>query len=478
MIYAFGKNVLAPLSLRGMDAKEAQERLSKFNSTVLQRLLLLLYIVYPGVSVAIVQIYSCTTLADGRSFLNADLHIQCYDTMHYKYIIAGAAWIFVVPIGVPAFFIWLLRRFKVPQLAAIRLDNAWLREAVKKVWEAGVPQPEVDVQVLAMEDISEVHLDILCAVLLYGASKEQAADMLSGKLSGVAFEEQYRAEKAKKAKKAEPKGMIARVKAFATGILPAIKKRFKHALGIMNDEEPEVADKVLVGPERRQDLLERLLYWSKNSGRLAVPVINWDDLDAGEDEDEGEAEEESTAEKEPALAATQDLSAAAVETSADCEALRLSLQLSLLTLQHSAEAHNAKYGGVLSKDVPKLKKRAIQEVGFLISSYRCGCWYWEVVELFRKLILTSVISLVAPGSATQVTVGCLISFVMLLLNLKLQPFYMATLNEVNTIAQLNLFFFLFVGILLCVPSCPLPVLCPAFSHAQLNQEGEDRRRWQ
>ena len=70
--------------------------------------------------------------------------------------------------------------------------------------------------------------------------------------------------------------------------------------------------------------------------------------------------------------------------------------------------------------------------------------------MFRKLILTSIISLVAPGSATQVTVGCLISFVMLILNLRLKPFYIDTLNFVNQIAQLNLFFFLFVGILLKV----------------------------
>ena len=35
------------------------------------------------------------------------------------------------------------------------------------------------------------------------------------------------------------------------------------------------------------------------------------------------------------------------------------------------------------------------------SAYHTGTWYWEVVELMRKLALTSILSLIAPGSAGQ-----------------------------------------------------------------------------
>jgi magnesium-transporting ATPase (P-type) len=72
------------------------------------------------------------------------------------------------------------------------------------------------------------------------------------------------------------------------------------------------------------------------------------------------------------------------------------------------------------------------------------------VELARKLILTSILALVQPGSATQVVVGLIIAFIMLLLNLRLKPFFGDTLNFVNTIAQLNLFCILFVALLLKV----------------------------
>lgn len=33
--------------------------------------------------------------------------------------------------------------------------------------------------------------------------------------------------------------------------------------------------------------------------------------------------------------------------------------------------------------------------------YTVSCWYWEVIELLKKFVLTSVLSFVEPGTATQ-----------------------------------------------------------------------------
>ena len=68
----------------------------------------------------------------------------------------------------------------------------------------------------------------------------------------------------------------------------------------------------------------------------------------------------------------------------------------------------------------------------------------------RKLALTSILALIASGSAGQVVVGLLMSFFMLLLNLHFKPFAENVLNTVNILAQLNLFFVLFVALLLKV----------------------------
>jgi hypothetical protein len=92
--------------------------------------------------------------------------------------------------------------------------------------------------------------------------------------------------------------------------------------------------------------------------------------------------------------------------------------------------------------------------------------YWEVVELIRKLALTSILALIAPGSAGQgacvsihargllcrtsadacvhvgrpaaVVVGLLLAFIALLLNLHLKPYAENGLNLINNFAQLNL----------------------------------------
>jgi hypothetical protein len=52
-LWLLGRLLLAPLFLRGVPPAEREERMARFNSTLLSRTLLAMYLVYPGVSVAI-----------------------------------------------------------------------------------------------------------------------------------------------------------------------------------------------------------------------------------------------------------------------------------------------------------------------------------------------------------------------------------------------------------------------------------------
>lgn len=72
------------------------------------------------------------------------------------------------------------------------------------------------------------------------------------------------------------------------------------------------------------------------------------------------------------------------------------------------------------------------------------------MELVRKLMLTSILALIAPGSAGQVVVGFVLAFIMLMANLRIRPYGDPGLNTINAIAQLNLCAFLFVALLLKV----------------------------
>ena len=513
-IWYIGKHLVARFTLRGVPEEEAAERHARFNSTVLQRVLLILYLCYPGVSVAIVGMFSCVTLKSGESFLNADLNIMCWDKLHWRYVAAAVVWVFVVPVGVPVLFIRLLHRFHVPQLARLKTHNAWLRECVKKLWEQGIAQPTMDPMLCTVHSISDVHLELLSAVLLKEADKEQAADIVSGVLTGEAFEEALEAEAkaAEAAKAAETNahpGFVARVVLRAKELKERGKARVSHTLGIAIDET------VIKGNARREILLQRLLLWAPSSGELAIPTILWVD----------EAVAEEVAEKEAPAAGEEGSTGKGPRRS---DALLLNaLELPPSELAPAVTTTKLdQYHNIRSEDVNAMQKAALEETGFLFAAYHCNCWYWcvharaaalratcrhrcmttppppperrEVVELARKLILTSLLALVQPGSATQgaprvlplpclemrrarsrvlaacalaVTVGVLIAFLMLLLNLRLKPFNDDTLNFVNTIAQLStclaraaasacltdaracaadLFFFMFVALLLKV----------------------------
>ncbi len=41
---------------------------------------------------------------------------------------------------------------------------------------------------------------------------------------------------------------------------------------------------------------------------------------------------------------------------------------------------------------------AIDRMGFLLNAYQVSCWYWEMVELVRKLILTGILVVVYQGT--------------------------------------------------------------------------------
>jgi len=76
----------------------------------------------------------------------------------------------------------------------------------------------------------------------------------------------------------------------------------------------------------------------------------------------------------------------------------------------------------LSWDGTSPKERlALAHLGFLFKGYRVGVWYWEVVELIRKLIFNALMSFIYPGSRTQLVLGFVVAVVFALASAKLVP---------------------------------------------------------
>jgi len=88
-----------------------------------------------------------------------------------------------------------------------------------------------------------------------------------------------------------------------------------------------------------------------------------------------------------------------------------------------------------------------KHLAFLVQDYRPEVWYFEVVEMVRKVFLTGVAVLVFNGTLNQIAIGLLVCLASLLLYTHLRPFANAATNTLATLAQLCLFLTLFGGMM-------------------------------
>jgi hypothetical protein len=379
------------------------------------RLLLLLFIVYPGVSVGIFGIFSCTTLSSGVAFLNADLTVRCFTRKHLGYMAAGVIWVFVFTVGIPVYFIYLLYEYHVPLLADTYRRNAELFEAIKLAALHGLPLLRDGELPPSVDSVSDVQLGALIALLVQSSSVEHALQILSGQagLPDVRNPDDYNEAAVKKLPLR--RRLAKTIKFLARGAARRMSSHlFSKAPPLSLDEQ-----KVIDDAKRHSLLLTCLLRWCHTSGKVGVPVLRWSER--AEDE---EGEEEKHRNQETRLGAAYDLKHAP-------------------TKRRLAKAWAAAH-------LRELENRARHKVGFLFVQYSPSCWYWEVVELLRKLMLTSILALIAPGSAGQVVSGLLLALFALLANISFQPWEARVMNQLNQMVQLNLVLLMLTALILKV----------------------------
>ncbi|XRB24266.1 ABC transmembrane type-1 domain-containing protein [Pseudoscourfieldia marina] len=92
--------------------------------------------------------------------------------------------------------------------------------------------------------------------------------------------------------------------------------------------------------------------------------------------------------------------------------------------------------------------RAVAQGGFIFASYHSSAWFFELVDLARKLVLTGLLVFVDPGGISQLVVGLLVCLSMLLYSQHLRPFVDNAVDQANFHANVLLFVVLFAGLLL------------------------------
>lgn len=90
----------------------------------------------------------------------------------------------------------------------------------------------------------------------------------------------------------------------------------------------------------------------------------------------------------------------------------------------------------------------LSSLKFLFQEYQPKFWYFEIIETLRKLFLTSVLSVISPGSTKQLVYGNLFVVVCLIVYIILSPFDDLELTTTSAICQLQIWFILFLSILI------------------------------
>ncbi len=91
--------------------------------------------------------------------------------------------------------------------------------------------------------------------------------------------------------------------------------------------------------------------------------------------------------------------------------------------------------------------KAKAALAFLWSAYEPCFWYWEIIETFRRIMLTAVLSILAPGSSKQNVFGIVLTF----LFTKLYGFYQPYLEDnddlLADLGQVQIFFTFFATLI-------------------------------
>ena len=80
-----------------------------------------------------------------------------------------------------------------------------------------------------------------------------------------------------------------------------------------------------------------------------------------------------------------------------------------------------------------------RHLSFFWMDYKGCYWYWEIIELLRKMVLNGLLILCEQGSILQLAVALLIITIHLLLIIRVQPFLVYDNNALNAWSNFLLF---------------------------------------
>jgi len=89
--------------------------------------------------------------------------------------------------------------------------------------------------------------------------------------------------------------------------------------------------------------------------------------------------------------------------------------------------------------------KVLDRLGFIYDAYNYDSWWWEIVELWRKMMLNGIMCLLLPDSPTQIMVGMVVTFLFMTITLQQQPYKCNSDHNLAFACHLQLFITLFAG---------------------------------
>ena len=91
---------------------------------------------------------------------------------------------------------------------------------------------------------------------------------------------------------------------------------------------------------------------------------------------------------------------------------------------------------------------AALRTSFLWESYEPKYWYWEIIECYRRISLTAVLSIISPGSSPQSVLSVLLSLLFIKMYGYYQPYEADTDDIIAEVGQFQIFFTYFGALIL------------------------------
>jgi len=89
----------------------------------------------------------------------------------------------------------------------------------------------------------------------------------------------------------------------------------------------------------------------------------------------------------------------------------------------------------------------IAQYYFIFKDYKSKFFYWEILELVRKVVLTSIIVYIGPGTPSQFIVAMIIAFAAIVVHLEVNPFQLPVDNRLHSVNLISVLLTVFYGLL-------------------------------